>query len=289
MVEKQAMSEFKFACPVCGQHITADSATSGGQVECPTCFRKIVIPQAPASRDSKLILSAAQVDPRKVSGSEATTPQQRHRRNPLLSVRVLALLLILALASTSAWLLRNGIFQLPHRKSTGLESTNPPSKTPEGWTLDLTNAPLQDARVTGRILGVRFSCDKVTFDGGVLSFFQNPDLPSERRIAVSLFAHRPERLAGKSFEIPHDRTGPRPKVSLEVRHAGEVPSTQTLEQNYALKMEFGGITEARLPGRIYLAISDEEKSFINGRFDAQIIQRAREAPKPRTNASPALQ
>ena len=53
------MSEFKFACPVCGQHITADSSASGSQLDCPTCFRKIVVPQAPAA-ETKLLLSATQ-------------------------------------------------------------------------------------------------------------------------------------------------------------------------------------------------------------------------------------
>src|ERR1041384_6087639 len=54
------MSEFKFACPVCGQHITADSTVAGTQLDCPTCFRKLIIPQAPAG-GSNLILSATQV------------------------------------------------------------------------------------------------------------------------------------------------------------------------------------------------------------------------------------
>ena len=43
------MSEFKFACPVCGQHITCDAAAAGSQMNCPTCFRKIVVPRAPES------------------------------------------------------------------------------------------------------------------------------------------------------------------------------------------------------------------------------------------------
>src|SRR5271165_1544110 len=55
------MSEFKFACPVCGQHITADSSASGKQIECPTCFQKILAPQAPLSGDPKLILSGSKV------------------------------------------------------------------------------------------------------------------------------------------------------------------------------------------------------------------------------------
>src|SRR6516225_7672381 len=61
------MSEFKFACPVCGQHITADSSASGKPLECPTCFQRIVAPQAPLSGDPKLILS----------GSKASTTQDK--------------------------------------------------------------------------------------------------------------------------------------------------------------------------------------------------------------------
>lgn len=282
------MSEFKFACPVCGQHITADSATSGGQVECPTCFRKIVVPPAPASPDSKLILSAAQVDSRRDSGLETMPHKPNRRRSPSLLVRVLIMAMLLVLASTAAWFMRDSLFRPFQNNRSGLLNTNLTPATSEGWTLDLTNAPSQDSKVTGRILGIRFTCEKVTFEGGILSFLQNAGLPSERRVTVSLFAHRPERLAGKTFEIPHDRTGPRPKVLLEVRHAGEVPSTRTLEEKYALRMEFEAITEGRLPGRIYLAISDEEKSWINGRFDAQIIRRAKEEPKQPTNASPKL-
>ena len=288
MVGQRAMSEFKFACPVCGQHITADAASSGGQVECPTCFRKIVIPQAPADPDSKFILSAVQADSRKPAGSEIIPLQHQPRRKPTLSASVLALLVTLTLASTAAWLLRDKLFQQTRSSLGPLPATNSTSAPPEGWTLDLTNASLAESKVTGRILGVRFNCEKVKLEGGVLSFFQNAGLPSERRIAISLFAHRPGRLAGKTFEVPHNRTGPRPKVVLEVRHAGETPRTRTLDQNYALRMEFGGIAEERLAGRIYLAVSDEEKSLINGRFDAQIVPPAREAPRQPANTAPKL-
>ena len=58
------MREYKFACPVCGQHIMADSSRSGSIMECPTCFQKIIAPQAPATNDSKLILSGTRVTER---------------------------------------------------------------------------------------------------------------------------------------------------------------------------------------------------------------------------------
>src|SRR6266446_9700702 len=52
-LSRTPMSEFKFACPVCGQHITADSSTGGAQIQCPTCFQKIVVPQPPVAGNTK--------------------------------------------------------------------------------------------------------------------------------------------------------------------------------------------------------------------------------------------
>src|SRR5437867_12596526 len=91
------MSEFKFACPVCGQHITADSSTSGGQLECPTCFQKIVVPQAPASGDAKFILSAAQVAkprPAQNGAGAPLAPLQPSRARLWMPIVVLLLLLL---------------------------------------------------------------------------------------------------------------------------------------------------------------------------------------------------
>ena len=55
------MSEFKFACPVCGQHIKCDSSQAGTVMDCPTCFQKINVPQAPAGEGQKFILTGTQV------------------------------------------------------------------------------------------------------------------------------------------------------------------------------------------------------------------------------------
>jgi hypothetical protein len=54
------VAEFKFACPVCHQHIMADSSAAGTQVECPTCFRQIIVPKAPTGETTKLILRGTQ-------------------------------------------------------------------------------------------------------------------------------------------------------------------------------------------------------------------------------------
>lgn len=59
------MNEFKFACPVCGQHMMCDASHGGSVMECPTCFQKVVAPQAPAP-DAKFILTGTVYAEKKV-------------------------------------------------------------------------------------------------------------------------------------------------------------------------------------------------------------------------------
>jgi len=41
------MSEFKFNCPHCDQHLKCDDSASGRQIQCPNCNHLIRIPPAP--------------------------------------------------------------------------------------------------------------------------------------------------------------------------------------------------------------------------------------------------
>jgi len=65
------MSEFKYACPVCGQHIKCDSSQGGTVMECPTCFQKITAPHAPESADPKFIIKGTKIGERPVSAAVA--------------------------------------------------------------------------------------------------------------------------------------------------------------------------------------------------------------------------
>jgi DNA-directed RNA polymerase subunit RPC12/RpoP len=94
-----AMSEFKYACPVCGQHIKCDSTQGGTTMECPTCFQKIVVPQAPASDNQKFILHGTKVGaerplPAAVANAEPLPPPvpEKSSRTPAIFLAVLVLL-----------------------------------------------------------------------------------------------------------------------------------------------------------------------------------------------------
>ena len=44
------MSEFKFSCPHCDQHLQCTDRMSGKQIQCPACHHLIVIPASPQAQ-----------------------------------------------------------------------------------------------------------------------------------------------------------------------------------------------------------------------------------------------
>jgi hypothetical protein len=280
------MSEFKFACPVCGQHITADSATSGGQLECPTCFQKIVVPQAPSSPDSKFILSAAQVGKPRPQGSAAHfgpihLPTER---NSVLAT--LALFLVLGVAGAAVFVFREKIFKSGRDQSLGMaKSTNAPIKvypvpTNIVWTLELAHAVIPEANAVGSIHNSGFFCEKAILQGGHLTLRQGKTGAADLGLTVQLFAQQGEDLSGKTVEVGPERPPPIPKVVMRWKDDQQKAITRSINGGYALRVEFGGAANGRMPGRIYIGLPDENKSFVAGTFDAEIRKPPPPKPKP---------
>jgi hypothetical protein len=93
------MSEFKFACPVCGQHMKCDSSQSGMVMECPTCFQNITAPQAPETDDPKFIITGTKVGERPIPAAVADSgavPTPAPQENSSLPVIVFIVLLCAA-------------------------------------------------------------------------------------------------------------------------------------------------------------------------------------------------
>jgi DNA-directed RNA polymerase subunit RPC12/RpoP len=138
----RAMSEFKYACPVCGQHIKCDSSQAGTTMECPTCFQKIVVPQAPASDNPKFILHGKKVGaerpvPTVVANAKPLPPPvpEKSFRTPAILVAVLVLL-----AAVLAIMFHGKFF-----KSTG----GPASQGPTASNGMPTPSPVPPKPITG--------------------------------------------------------------------------------------------------------------------------------------------
>ena len=282
------MSEFKFACPVCGQHITADSSTSGGQINCPTCFRKIIVPQAPASTDSKLIISASQADkPKPPSNGGLLIEPVRLRDQKGFPVAAI-LLILFCVGGTLAFVFRDKLFkQKPGGAASKGSSGNSsvvikspyPVPTNITWSLELSRASLPETLAAGRIRGSGFLCERATLQGGTLTLRQGKTWPPDLGISVNLFAQQGEELTGKTIEVAADRTPPLPKVVLRWKTDQDKAQTENLTQGYALRLVFGDPLEGRMPGRIYISLPDDAKSFVAGTFDAEIRKPAPPRPK----------
>src|SRR5947208_804216 len=106
------MSEFKYACPVCGQHIKCDSSQAGTQMDCPTCFQKITVPQAPATEEQKFILTGTKKTERPIpKAPEDRAPLSAPKKSPLAAAIIVLILLGLIAAGAVAYKFHDKIFK----------------------------------------------------------------------------------------------------------------------------------------------------------------------------------
>ncbi len=279
------MSEFKFACPVCGQHITCDSGSSGSPMACPTCFRQLVVPQATAPGTSNLVLTASEVQSRIIplpgsSGAEAgrVVPVKRF------PWAALALGLVVCTAGAALFVFRGKIFSaLPKAvrvKTNSLASVATPTENGTNWTLNLVAARIPDAPVAGQINGQSFAMQRATVRGGMLILWRGTKWPPDVGMAVDFFAKQAEDLAGKTIIIEATSTNA-PRLMVRWQDDQGQTVTQDFHEGYALRVEFGPLAGTRLPGKIYLAAPDEGKSHVAGTFEADIHKPSPQKPKPK--------
>ena len=277
------MTEFKFACPVCGQHITADTRNSGQQLDCPTCFQKIVVPQGPRAGETRLILSAAQVAkprPNSLSSTSDLGPlRRRKRRQSILSV---AFVIVLVSAVTIAiWPHHRKIAQwLKLAKAAPPDAATNAVAAPRfvspysiptnlNWTLDLAKAVIPEAQVSGCLTSNGFLCEKATLQGGNLFLAQGTGFPADLGIAVGLL-QQGQALVGRTITIAANRSPPVPLVVMRWKDEHAEPLTKNFSGGYALQLTFGQPANGRLPGRIYIALPDDAHSFAAGTFEAEL-------------------
>jgi len=271
------MSEFKFACPVCGQHITVARSSSGTQMDCPTCFRTIVVPQAPAGNDSKLLLSAAQPPPpRPTSTISDLGPVRRSRSWASLGVSLLLLLLaggIAVVAYSYRSVLLKALRQTETSTASDQASTSPTNAAAAVavWTLDPAKAVIPERAVSGRLHGRDFSCQHALFAGGVLSLREGPGWPPELGLDILLTAQKAEQLNGKNIIIAPGVRSVVSKVVLRWRDGQNRPQQAEFASGYALTLLFGDPTAERLPGRVHISLPDSDQSYLAGTFDAEIV------------------
>jgi hypothetical protein len=153
---------------------------------------------------------------------------------------------------------------------------------PAEYTLDLATAKIPESKVNGMISGTNFVADGARLIGQpgtlVLSLYQGKLASPDRDLLVYLHLKPGEKLAGHTWEITPDTKGgpqvwkrwkPDPRYALK---------PQTYNTGYAMKLELGAVAGGEIPGKIFVALPDTEKSVVAGVFTA-------ETPLPDTPAT----
>ena len=200
---------------------------------------------------------------------------------------VLFLILVIVLsAAGSTYVFRDKIFRRAHDHpdgKTGLPSKKPdsvviPHANDTNWTLNLADVKIPSAPACGRIGGQDFLVQRTTLQGGTLSIRRN-----DLSLTVQLFAKQGEDLAGKSISLDTNRQTS-PRITLRWKDEQGQAQRSELRGGYALQIDFGQVSGARIPGKIYLCAPDEAKSYVAGTFNAEI--RKTSPPKPKTPSAP---
>jgi len=144
--------------------------------------------------------------------------------------------------------------------------------------LNLTNAAIPNEPAAGILHGSGFVCERATLLGGILTLRQGRSWPPDLGITVQLYAHQGEELSGKIVEVGQERPEA-PKIVLRWKDEQDVERNRYFTSGYALKVMFGLAANARMPGKIFLSLPDDEKSVVAGTFDAEI--RRPRPPRPR--------
>ena len=290
------MSEFKYACPVCGQHIKCDSSQNGSVMECPTCFQKITVPQAPATDDPKFIITGTKFGerpaPKIADGSSIPVPAEKNL--PLAVVVVLLVLIVAAGAAVFAF--RGKIFKSAgtgtnqvasaavQAQTPATNKTNPappqpapvaPPASDTNWTLNLDTVTIPNSLVAGYIHGKALVPERMFVNGDGLTI-RTAEYPPEVGVTIYLRPDPIESLFGKSVVIKTN-TANAPAVNLRWKDAQGHAVEQPERAGYALRIEFGQPAGNTLPGKIYLCTPDEAKSYVAGTFNAEIRK-----PKPKS-------
>jgi tetratricopeptide (TPR) repeat protein len=144
-------------------------------------------------------------------------------------------------------------------------------KPSAGWTMELNQARIPDGMAAGRICGNDFTVEKAKVENGILSLRQGQDFFPDREFMIFLFPEQGEALEGKTYRVAKDQGHGSPHVHMKWKPTNkDVPDAEIFMKEYTMLLEFGKQKNGVLPGKIYLSIPDESKSFVAGAFKADV-------------------
>jgi hypothetical protein len=162
--------------------------------------------------------------------------------------------------------------------------------TPPVYTLEVAQAVIPDGVVNGVISGTKFVAELARMDAvgpaQVLRLTQGTPTAPDREILVYLHLKPGDTLPGHNWLISSDMKGAEvPQVIKRWTGQPGMPlQMKPLAYGYAMKLELGQLTNGAIPGKIFVALPDTERTVAAGAFNATTT-----LPEVITAAAPVVQ
>lgn len=308
-------------CPTCHAEImvpTPGAAAPAATAAAPTSPPNSLVPQVPTSAP-KLSIGTARHQPAAAppqASAQSTTARVAagfvKKKQPSKIIYVLqfaGFLLVLAVVGYFGW----NWYQNRQKAKEEAEkaaaaqaaaaaaAANPPQAKviPVDYTLDVTAAKIPEGKVNGTISGSNFVAETIQLgligSTPALSIFQGAQASPEREVLVYLRPKPGEKWSGHTWTVSSDMKTGVPLVAKRWKvPTSPTPVLQNYASGYALKLEFGQIKDGAIPGKIYLALPDNDHTVVAGEFKATTTfnegapAAAATAPPPPMQRAPAV-
>jgi hypothetical protein len=139
------------------------------------------------------------------------------------------------------------------------------------WNLNPAEDEFPTGKPHGAISGTNFVADVVRLDSQnnqfLLTMRQGTNAVADCEMQVYLQLKPNELIDGKSWTISTNQKVGAPKVVKKWKANPKfAPLQKVYAGGYAMRIEFGESERGLIPGRIYLALPDVEKSYVAGWF-----------------------
>ena len=263
--------------------MVCDSSQAGTVMDCPMCFQKITAPNASGSEQQKFILTGSKVVEKKAAAADPTAGLIKPEAdNKFLAAAAFVVVLMLAAGAAFAFrgqLFKSGLAQNPVVTNEVVKAPAKPvlvapPASDTNWLLTLGTNAIPDGPVAGRIHGQDFISERATFQNGTLTLREGTRGPVEFGVTVNFSGALAEALAGQTINVTTN-ADKAARVTARWKN-GDHAEKASYDDSYALRLEFGALDKNRLPGKIYLCLPDDEKSYLLGTFTADARK-----PKPK--------
>jgi hypothetical protein len=154
-------------------------------------------------------------------------------------------------------------------------ATSPPAAAQ--WTLDLQTAQVPQGAAAGQFGGRPFNPEKTYLQRTPVGYVLMVREGADRELNIMLPLKAGEQLDGQSWNIAPE-TAPAPRL-IKTWRQNTRRQTRMFTNGYAMKLQFEQTTNRQIPAKLFVALPDEEKTFVAGSVTASFLVTA---PAPQT-------